>query len=348
MSGKRRSYRPTVVEALEERLVLSHPGGHVVAAVVQAAALTASSAPNVHNTPVALGPVGALGDSYTDEYEFYPPDRSTARNWVEILHALRGVSFGPFTTASRGEPRDQGYAYNWARSDATSTDMINNQLPGLTAQVAAGDIRYAWVFIGGNDFLHLGQALAGGQISPVNAIPAILATEAQLEVNFTRATQTLLAASPDVKLVVATLPDINTVPIARVLAASNPLAGLALQFIGGVIQKYDGLIRATAASNPRIALVDLDAVTKAVAALGSPTLNFGVPINLLTPGNDYHNFFLADFYHIGTLGQTLVADLFASAIDFKFGAGLFPVSPQEAAAFAKGVYEHATRPVAVH
>ncbi len=29
--------------------------------------------------------IGVLGDSYSDEYQFYPPDRSTAQNWVEIL-----------------------------------------------------------------------------------------------------------------------------------------------------------------------------------------------------------------------------------------------------------------------
>src|SRR5262249_17460876 len=148
-------------------------------------------------------------------------------------------------------------------------------------------------------------------------------------------TQTLLAASPDVKLVVATLPNITTVPIARVLASTNPLAGLALRVIDQVIQKYDGLIRATAASNPRVALVDLAAVTTALAAKPMPTLNFGVPVNLLGAGDDYHNFFLADLYHIGTIGQTLVADLFAQAIDTKFGAGLFPVTPQEAAKYAR-------------
>ena len=30
------------------------------------------------------GPIGVLGDSYSDEYQFYPPDRASARNWVEI------------------------------------------------------------------------------------------------------------------------------------------------------------------------------------------------------------------------------------------------------------------------
>src|SRR3954466_10179274 len=85
------------------------------------------------------GGIGVLGDSYSDEYQFYPPDRTTARNWVEILSELRGLDFGPFSTTSRGEPRNQGFAYNWARSDATTDDMIaGGQLAGLSSQVAEG------------------------------------------------------------------------------------------------------------------------------------------------------------------------------------------------------------------
>ena len=64
--------------------------------------------------------IGILGDSYSDEYQFYGPDRSTSRNWAEILSAMRGLDFGRFTDTSRGEPRNQGFAFNWARSDATT------------------------------------------------------------------------------------------------------------------------------------------------------------------------------------------------------------------------------------
>jgi hypothetical protein len=31
-----------------------------------------------------LGGVGVIGDSISDEYRFYAPDRVTARNWVEV------------------------------------------------------------------------------------------------------------------------------------------------------------------------------------------------------------------------------------------------------------------------
>src|SRR3954470_13937987 len=101
------------------------------------------------------GGIGVLGDSYSDEYQFYPPHRSTARNWVEILAATRGLNFGRFSTRSRGEPRNQGYEYNWARSDATTDDLIaTGQHTGLAAQVARGEVNLVVVFIGGNDFIN--------------------------------------------------------------------------------------------------------------------------------------------------------------------------------------------------
>src|SRR5437588_11961566 len=85
------------------------------------------------------GGIGVLGDSYSDEYQFYPPDRPTARNWVEILARARGLNFGKFSTASRGEPRNQGFAFNWSRSDAETEDMIRTgQHTGLALQLARG------------------------------------------------------------------------------------------------------------------------------------------------------------------------------------------------------------------
>src|SRR3954462_11163696 len=71
-------------------------------------------------SPAQAGPpraIGVLGDSYSDEYQFYPPDRTTARNWVEIPAEPRGWISGGSGAGGRGEPRNGGYEYNWARSD---------------------------------------------------------------------------------------------------------------------------------------------------------------------------------------------------------------------------------------
>ena len=139
------------------------------------------------------GGIGVLGDSYSDEYQFYPPHRSTARNWVEILAETRGLNFGRFSTRSRGEPRNQGYEYNWARSDATTDDLIaTGQHTGLAAQVARGEVNLVVVFIGGNDFINAMKApdppAAFRQVGP------------RAEANLERAVATILKAHPDVKV----------------------------------------------------------------------------------------------------------------------------------------------------
>src|SRR6266496_721500 len=83
--------------------------------------------------------IGALGDSYTDEYQFYAPDRSTAHNYIEQLADDRRLDFGAFSATSRGTPRNEGFAYNWAQSGDTSADMLaDGQLSGLSAQATAG------------------------------------------------------------------------------------------------------------------------------------------------------------------------------------------------------------------
>ena len=110
--------RPFAVEVLEERVVLS--------------VASAAHVKVLHATATTLVSVGALGDSYTDEYRFYRPDQSKARNWVEILADTHRVSFGAFTTTSRGEPRDQGFAQNWAlcRADVERHGCQSAPRPG--------------------------------------------------------------------------------------------------------------------------------------------------------------------------------------------------------------------------
>lgn len=282
--------------------------------------------------------VGALGDSYTDEYRFYPPNLSQARNWVEILAATRGVDFGKFTTRSRGEPRDQGFAYNWARYDATSSNMIQNQLPGLSAQVAAGQVKYAWIFIGGNDFLDFLHDVQAGSITLAQAPAALGQVETQAAANFTTAVDTLLAASPTVRLVVATLPDVSTLPIVQQELTTLPQAQSLVTDTSQAIGQYNATIQALAASDPRIALVDLASQTTELTQLAGASVPFGgTSISLATPGDNYHDFFLADGLHIGTVGQGLIANDFVEAIDAHFGTRVEPLTAQQIGAFARRV-----------
>jgi hypothetical protein len=282
--------------------------------------------------------VGALGDSYTDEYRFYPPDLIHARNWVEMLAATRRINFGRFTTKSRGEPRNQGFAFNWARYDATSENMIQNQLPGLSAEVAAGQVKYAWIFIGGNDFLYYLRNVQSGAVTLAQA-PAVLAqVESQAATDFTTAAQTLLAASPTVRLVVSTVPDVSELPIVQHGLAAIPQAQSIVTATSQAIGRYNATIQAVAASDIRIALVDLASQAAQLTQLSGGSVPFGgATISLATPGDDYHDFFLADGLHIGTVGQGIIANDFLTAVDAHFGARIAPLSSQQIGAFAKRV-----------
>ncbi|HWE36034.1 MAG TPA: SGNH/GDSL hydrolase family protein [Isosphaeraceae bacterium] len=316
MKSRRAGYRPASCEVLEDRAVPS--GG--------------------------LGPIGALGDSYTDEYRFYPPDRSSARNWVEILSATHRANFGPFSLKSRGEPRDQGFAFNWARSDSTSSDAFVNQLPGLSRQVARGQVKTAWIFTGGNDFLfYLEGVVQSGQLGSAASVAGLDTVSLNAEENFTATVNTLLAANPNVRLVVATVPDVNLLPIVRQfdgVPAAQPLLSTASAAIG----QYDEFIRGIAHSHPsRIAVADIQQASAQILAAG-PTATFGgTSVNLVTPGDNYHDFFVADGIHVGTIGQGIIADTFIQAVDTTFGAHIRPLSPAQIVHIARYVQTPAGR-----
>jgi hypothetical protein len=286
---------------------------------------------------VPLGPVGALGDSFTDEYRFYPPDRSQARGWVEILAATRRINFGPFSHQSRGEPRDAGFAYDWARSDSTTSDMVRNQLPGLAAQVARGRVKNVVILDGGNDYLLPLAAVGAGELDPATYAAALPGITAQAGANVTTAVTTLLASNPHVRLVISTI-DVSNLPIVRGFAAQAPALAPLLQAVDQAVASYNGVIRDLASSSPRVALVDLAAINQQLGQFSGTSVPFGgTTINLATVGNDYHNFFLADGLHPGTVAQGIIADLFLSAFNEHFGTAIRPISPTEIVHYAAQV-----------
>jgi hypothetical protein len=334
--GTRKTFRPAMGDALEARVVPTSIGNFLtpfgLVGAIASAIHPDKAAPRIT--------VGALGDSDTDEYRFYPPDRNHARNWVEILANTRGIDFGSFSNANRGVPRAQGFASNWAESGATSTDMVNNQLPGLAQQVRSGHIQAAWIFIGDNDFLYLLQSAQSGQIS-AQAFPQALAqTEATAQANFDTAVNTLLAANPRVRLVVSTVPDVSILPIVQSGATTSQLQA-AVSATSQAIAQYNAHIQSIASGNGRIAVVDLAGMANQLAqasASNDGAVSFGgATISLTTPGDDYRDFFLADGLHIGTVGQGIIADAFINAIDSQFGVPVRSLSPEQIVHYARSV-----------
>jgi phospholipase/lecithinase/hemolysin len=279
----------------------------------------------------SLGGIGVLGDSYSDEYQFYPPDLSTARNWVEILATTRGLDFGRFDAGGRGEPRNQGHAFNWARSGATTEDLIRTgQHTGLAAQVARGEVGLVVVFIGGNDFIN---ALNGPD--PAAALGAAMPRALE---NHRTAVRTILAASPRAKLVLVTLPDIRHLPEFDGPLRGGRLSAALADTCTGAIGRYNAQIRSFAASDPRIALMDLDLSTRAVTLLSREyVLAAGRRLERHRPANALDCFFLADGRHPGTLGQGLIACMFIQVVNTKFAADISPLEPRELLAVARSV-----------
>lgn len=323
---RRTAFRPLVSDRLEERIVLS-PGTTGRQAIVG----TLAVAPKGGRLKV-----GTLGDSFTDEYRFYKDGRSTARNWVEILAATRRVDFGPLSRASRGEPRNQGFANNWARSDATSDDMVRNQLPGLATQVREGRVDTAWIFIGGNDYLAYLRGLQADPLALINSPGTVIAglqqVESRLDDNLTTAVRTVLSADAEAEVVLVTLPDVRRIPAVSSVAGL-PGVGPLLDAVSGSIGRINARVQALAASEPgRAAVADLNASFLDLERQASPTGKVRVGkaiIDVRTTGNEYRHLFLGDGVHIGTVAQGYLANLFVQAVDSSFGARVKPLKPAE-------------------
>lgn len=98
---------------------------------------------------------GALGDSQTDEY--HGDDArgdETVLNWLELLVVTRDLNFGEWSDRGRGEPRRRGFEHNWARSGARMTEVVDQQLAGLAAQIEAGEVTHAVLFSTANEWVN--------------------------------------------------------------------------------------------------------------------------------------------------------------------------------------------------
>jgi hypothetical protein len=330
---QRNRYHLSALESLEGRVVLSASRVADVVAGHGAAAHVAGTRARPGGVTI-----GAVGDSITDEYLTYAPDRSRARNWVELLASTRRADFGRFSHVSRGEPRNEGFAFNWARSDATSTDAVANQVPGLAEQASRGRVRYASVIVGSNDFVQFLRQAPALASDPTALVTRLAQVEATAEANFDITVQTLLAANPRLRLVVGTIPDLTQTPaVQQQLAPFGPQGQQLIGLTSQAIARYNAHVREVATGSDRVALTDLAAQTARLASTPGMVPFGGVTIDLTTPGDDYHHVFLADNFHPGTVAQGLIANAIVDAINTEFHAGIRPLTPGQIVHRARNV-----------
>jgi lysophospholipase L1-like esterase len=288
--------------------------------------------------PVLSGGIGAAGDSYTDEYQFYPPDRSTAQNFVELLAADRGFDFGALSTVGRPAPRNQGFEYDWAQSGDTSTDMLaDGQISGLANQIHSGNVGMVFLFIGGNDFRDVFTSP-----DPLAALQTVVPTALN---NIGSALNTILSASPTVKVVVATAANVAFLPEARAAVAAGLLPQALLDAVGQAVDGFNSQLRVMAQASDRVAVADIGGLMTHVFAMSKLKID-GIDIDRYTPEDDPTHLFLADGIHAGTVGQGLIANQFIRAMDEGFGMKVKRFTPRELVEMAglrhygKSVFSH--------
>lgn len=122
--------------------------------------LTSTFLPTITKEATALVGLAIVGDSTQDEYAA-PENNRPAVNWVE--HLVRsGLPVG--TWGGWGEPRRNGYEFNWARSGAVSYNALVDQVPGVLSQIQSGRVSHVLMQIGINDLDRISMTVYGSAV----------------------------------------------------------------------------------------------------------------------------------------------------------------------------------------
>lgn len=276
-----------------------------------------------------LSGIGVIGDSYSDEYVFYKPDRSKARNWVELLESKRSINFGQFSDSTRGAPRNQGFEFNFAQDGDTTSDSISDeQASGLASLVSQGQVKLVVIFIGGDDFLNALQSP-----DPPSDPSTLVQTAVE---NVSTIISTIEAASPDVKIVLATLPDLSSLPVIQEGVKSHVISK---ELVAGILQatlQYNDELNNIASQDTRIVIADLVQASKKFL-FGKHLVVAGREINRKKPSDKFQHLFLSDGIHVGTVGQAFIANEFIIAINKQLGLNVEQFKPAEIINIARAV-----------
>ena len=323
-------------------------------------------------TLLAASPIriGSLGDSLTDEYQFYAPDRTAAQNWVEILSSLRSsqVTFGDFSTTTRGETRNQGYAQNWARSGATATGVdvagagttfleqyngnSSTGAPGLLTQPGGlSNVDVVTILIGGNDYeSRLSQILnytitqsdVGSGLSTViggQILNALIQVEFDVITGVGNAIDAIRAQNPNIPIILISTPDVGDTPLVVDANATlntylpadkqNLLVNTFHAFAGTITTALGSL-----AAQDKVNFVDLDNLFNSFIA--NPYVD-GIYIDPTAGGPEYTDMFVGDSFHPGTVAQSILANAIIAQLNAIFPNAVQPLSNSEILANAQAV-----------
>lgn len=321
--------------SLERRSALKHTGRRKPS-VRRAASRPRLEVLEDRTLPSGLAGVGAIGDSYTVEYQFIT-GRDAARNWLEQLAEYRGVNFGAFSTSSWDAIRGPGYEYNWATGSASNYDQ---QVAGLAGQVSAGQVTTAAVMGGtvpeltpgdpSTVFSYLNEVYSGTLTG--DALSSVLDANVTQRMN---ALDTLSAAG-SVQLVVADYANFADTPQGQQLF-TDPAGRQRLQDADNTL---NARLEAAASARgvPVLDIAWLGNYLAQLAANGQPLVIGGFQMDTTdytpssqesagTPINPVDVW--GDEQHFGGVAQGLLANMFIDAVDQTYSAGISPFSDQE-------------------
>ncbi len=274
--------------------------------------------------------VGILGDSFYDEYQGTDARggqyHDVTFNLVELLARNRPFYLGPWGDWS--EPRRTGYAFNWARSGATSKTMIEmGQHTGVAAQIAAGDVTFVFIGIGANDFSPFYGDFYERIYSGAMSDEELEAKIAKAIADVTLAVDTVQqAGAQGVAMTLFTQWELDPTTQAMYPDASRR------QRVAKAIDEVNAGLAAMAAER-RVAVVDQIKLGKSIL----PQLDTegfldvgGERIDFLRHGDEPHHSRLADSEHLGTVISGLTANYyFVDTLNQSFGQAVAPLSDEE-------------------
>lgn len=294
-------------------------------------------------TRLAAAPVkvGAMGDSYSDEYSPLSPG---LYNWVDLLVVSGRADFGAFANFPSGDPRNTGgagsYTYNYSKGGATTQSALgstslspfiqnNNSQPGspnrpdlwpgIRGAGTSGAIQYASQELGGNDMLDLiinqNKLMLGLDVSAMNPILTRFETITKIA--------TADYTSP-LKMVLVKYPDLGSMPVFSALPqfAKDSIRANMSYFNTGVQALADLRGYAT---------VDLFSLWDNLRDNGGVTIH-GIHI---TPGNssgglqDLRSAWIADGLHPTPIFQAMWANEFINVLNTHYGESIPLLTPKE-------------------
>ncbi len=269
------------------------------------------------HVPGPIVGLAALGDSLSDEYAGEP--YSYADNWVELL-AASGVNVGAW--GSYDEPRREGYAYDWARSGATSASLLAQGQPaGVASQAAAGLVNYAVLWVGHNDVFEAFPGIYWYDVPGVGWNSEQIADFTSGVVGNIRSALDALAAA-DVHVVLVNIGDVSTLPAARQYFPDAQRRELVTQVVAGVNAQLADL-----AADYRIPLIDMFALGEVyLGTNASPveSITIGGQTFWNAAGQDASNLFVDDGVHPHTVAQAIFANLMLKALELGYGVDAGP------------------------